>query len=252
MGLRELFRRRRPASDENKRANGSLPPGASGSVVGLLRSRKTHPELLGFIEDSLKVFGDNPVPKIIQQTLAEGLHAEAQAMASIWLSYIGEPAIPYLIKLLGDHNYGLAVFAAKVLADIEGSLPYVIRALKSEDPNTRLHAAGSLQSFGPEVVKAVPDLCEFIKSEIVDSGGKIPEAAGIAAGTLGRIGKAALPMVVDLLKNDIANVRIVAASAMLRIGKPALPKLIEARSKEKDKNVFVVLQLTIDKIGEVK
>lgn len=221
-----------------------------------LEKAKGHPELVDFIENRLKQFGDHPTPKIIQWILTDGLTGEAQTVGSILLSYIGEPTIPHLIELLGHDNDRLAMFAAKTLSAIEGSLPYVKKALKSDDPKTRLHAAGALQGFGYEAIEAIPDLCDLITFEIIDHGNiepkTIPEAAGIAAGALGRLGEAALPMVRELLNTDDANIRLVAVSALLRIGKPALPLLIEAQSKEKDQLVFRALQDTINNIRRVE
>ena len=53
-------------------------------------------------------------------------------------------------------------------------------------------------------MQVIPDLCEFIQSEIIASGEtefeKIPGAAGIAAGALGRLSKAELPIGIDLLR----------------------------------------------------
>jgi HEAT repeat protein len=212
--------------------------------------------LIKRIEDGINKFGDNPVPKIIQQLLKEGLTAEAQTMGSIWLSYIGEPAIPHLITLLGHDNNTLAMFAAKTLAVVEGSLPHLKKALMSDDPKIRIHAAGSLQFFGANGKELIPDLCNLIKREVGDQAETIPrritEAAGNAAGALGRMGEAALTMVGSLLESDNPNIRFVAVSALLRIGKPALPLLIEARAREKDQLVFVALQNTINKIEEVE
>lgn len=221
-----------------------------------LEEMKKHPELVGIIEDGLKKFGDDPLPKIIQELVAGGLTVEAQTGSAILLSQIGEPAIPHLIKLLGHDNYTLAAFAAKTLAMIEGSLPYVIKALKSEDPNTRLHAAGSLQYIGSENIQVIPDICEFIKSEIINSGEteleKIPESVGIATAALGKMGKAAFPIVSDLLSNNNIMIRIAAVLALERIGRSALPLLIEARSKEKDQLVFTALQDTIRRIEKAE
>jgi hypothetical protein len=218
----------------------------------LMEEMKKNPEIVRFFEDSFKELGDDPAAKIIRKLAAEGSNRDAQIMAGIMLSYIGEPAIPHLTKLLGDDNHTLAMFAAKTLPMIEGSLPHMKKALQSENPRMRLNAAGSLQFFGPKAVQLIPDLCELIAQEIIeaaDTGAeKISEVASIAAGSLGKLGEMALPMLGELLKNDNVNIRLVALSAMLSIGKPALPLLFESKAKEKDKLVLTALEDVIERI----
>ena len=218
------------------------------------KEKDMNPELDKFIGESLEKLGDNPIPVIIEQLVAEGITVDGQTWSAILLGYIGEPAIPYMIELLGGENYNLAEFAAKTLAGIEGTLHYVISALKSDDSKTRLHAAGSLQFFGPEASQAIPDLCDLIKREILESEDskedEFPMAAGVASGALGRIGAAAIPATNCLLRNDNPKIRIVAVSAMLRIGKPALPLLREAHACEKDPRVSAALKVAINDVAK--
>jgi len=223
------------------------PGGNAGS--DFIKMLREHPELVEHIENSLKKLGENPIPKIIQLVITEGFTNDALAMGSIWLSYIGKPAIPHLVNLLGHENNNLAMFASKTLSSIEGSLPHIRNALKSKNFHTRLHAAGSLQSFGSKAVDAIPDLYELIRSEIIESGeteaGKMSQVASIAASALGKIGKPALARIRDLMENDNVNVRLSAICATIEVGKPALPILLERRGKEKNQFVFAALEHTI-------
>lgn len=215
---------------------------------------KKHPELANELESALKKVGDDPVPRIIHRVIAGGQSLEEKTMASLLIIHVGEPAIPHLIDLLGHEDPAMGQFAACTLAGIEGSLTHVKRALNSQNPRVRLHAAGSLQYFGIEARQLIPELRDFIKREIADGGkadsDEMPEAAGLAASALGRIGDLALPMFGELLKDDNVNVRLAAVSGLWRMGRPALPLLIEARSREKDPLVFTGLQKTIDAISE--
>ena len=232
---------------------GSKAPEGS-PLSNFMAAMKTEPKLTEFVEKTLQEFGDDPIPKIIEWMVAQGLTEDAQAMGAICMAYIGIPAIPALVDLLGNDEYKLGMVAAKTLAGIEGSLPALREALKSENAKVRLHAAGALQFSGPKAVEAAPDLGALIEKEIADGGevetGKVSKVADIATSALGKIGEAALPVIGDLLKSDNANVRIAAVCASLPCGKSALPLLVEARAKEKDPLVFVGLQNTIAKIGE--
>lgn len=236
----KLFGRQKSSMDKKQNSN------------ELIEKIKEYSEAEEFIKAGIKNFGDNPVPKIIQQVVSEGFNAETQTMCCIWLCYIGEPAIPHLIACLGDSNYKLAAFAAKTLADMKESLPYLIKALKSENPNTRLHSAGALQFYGPKAVEAIPELCELIKFEINKSGEvdprNIPEAANNAAGALGKMGEAALNMISQLLKENNVNIRLCAVAALSRIGKPAIDLLRAVETEEKDKLILLAIQNTINRI----
>ena len=228
----------------------------SSDMDDFLKNVKKHPEVEDIIKNSIKDFGADPVPKIIQQTISEGVSRESQIMSSMLLSYIGEPAIPSLVECLGGNNDNLAMFAAKTLANIEGSIPILIKSLKNENPKTRYHAAGAFQFCGKKAIEAIPDLCELIKFEIYESGttdpAKIPDAAENAAGALGKMDDAAIPCLRDLLKENNANIRLCAVSALLRIGKPALNLLNESKEKENDKLVLTALEDTINRIENAK
>jgi len=249
--LKRIFHKASSRETEKaKKAFGKFPP--ENFSRAFMQEMHKHPEIVQFIEDSLREFGDNPVPKIIKNLVADGCREEAMVMGSIWLSYIGEAAIPQLIPLLGNDNYRLAMFAAKTLSGIEGSLSHIRKAMKSENPAIRLHAVGALQFFGPEAVEVMPDLSDFIKSEIIKSGkqetGNIPEAAGIAAGALGKIGETAIPVAADLLGSNNANIRLAGVAVLSRIGKSGISLLQEALKKERDQLLVKAIQGTINSL----
>jgi|GEM_PF-3756573 len=77
---------------------------------------------------------------------------------------IGEPAIPFLIKAMGDERLGVRGGVAWTLIEI-GSVVVipVIEALKNENPEVRFYAAGVLQMLKDE--RAVEPLIKILKED---------------------------------------------------------------------------------------
>ncbi len=150
-----------------------------------------------------------------------------------------------LEEALDDPSLRVRAEAAESLAEQgEAAIPALIKALRSHDWTVRRNAARGLRRHGKKAAKAIPDLIEllgastFLRLAAADTLGAMgPRAADTApalvkalarsgryaqdniADTLGRIGTAALPAILDALRSRDKRVRAGAARALGRIKK---------------------------------
>jgi HEAT repeat protein len=120
------------------------------------------------------------------------------------------------------------------------------RGLKVRDDYVREAAARVLGDIGPEAEAAVPILQEQLK--VRDYHGKVQSAT---ANALAKIGAAAVPALIEVLKDKDASARLAAASALGKLGpaaKDAAPVLTQAL-KENNLPAHVVAQV-LRKIGQ--
>jgi HEAT repeat protein len=105
------------------------------------------------------------------------------------------------------------------------AVPFLMEALADKDGLVRYRASVALACIGPKAAEAIPLLCKILKDHSENDVNR-----GIAANALGRIGKASLPSLLDLLKEKDWEVKSHAAQALRYLGpeaKPALPALLE-------------------------
>lgn len=108
---------------------------------------------------------------------------------------------------------------------------------KNEDKNLRRHAAEALGEIGD--ASAVPALAEALKDK---------DIRGSAIEALVKIGKPAVPALIEALKNENKDVRWIAATALGDRGDAsAIPTLIEALEEEK----HWVRQITIEALVKI-
>jgi len=106
-----------------------------------------------------------------------------------------------------------------------------IHALKDKHISVRSRAAYALGEIGADAGVAVPALIKILKDD--------EEARSWVAKSLGRIGKPAVPVLIEALNNEEKEVRQAAVYALKIIGpdaKAAVPALIESLDDE-DKEV---------------
>ena len=184
-------------------------------------------------------------------------------------------AIPALTELRKEHNYSVSMAAARALWSIKSwskerpptyngrtleqlaamaestdrrmrwqaamdlrlagsaAAPILTELLKGDDHDIQRIAASNLACIGPETKAAIPLLIELFKVQNTDAPN---DARGAAAEALGKIGPAAIPALMPLLKKESAA-RGAAASALGGMGaeaKTAVPALTELLKDEDD------------------
>ncbi len=136
----------------------------------------------------------NPLLTLRIHSLIRSLHREGNIEHQInSLSEIGEPAMPYLVKALGDSGR-LGENAVRIfLAMGEPALPHLGEALKSEKPELRYNAIRALVKMG---IPAIPQLIH------ASCRGPSIGARADSADALVGMGEAALPQLLASLEDS--------------------------------------------------
>jgi len=151
---------------------------------------------------------------------------------------IGEPAVPYLINILGNRDKDvvdrtMAATALGVIGDLKCLEPLTtIFRDKTEDEAFRQNAALALQCMGESAMK--PMILALTDS---DSDRQVSAARNLAS-----IGKPAIEDLTKALRNEDPNVRTFAAMALASSGDPhAIGKL---KSLEEDQDLDIRQTIT--------
>jgi HEAT repeat protein len=103
--------------------------------------------------------------------------------------------------------------AVLALADLAPRTPAAVRplidALSDRDDRVRWMAAAAMGRIGPAAAEAVAALIDALDDEVV---------GGQAAESLVKIGRAAVPALMELLQSGAPSQRLHAANALTRIG----------------------------------
>ena len=216
-----------------------------------LEPELTVPALIQALEDedqnvrahalvALVQIGPPAVPKLVEfltsrQDLAKASSANQKidqpyAYAALALMDIGAPAVSPLLEAVrsnysqGEGNAALFRYTSFILKEIgEPSVPTLIEFLKEDSgPNLRLLALLTLFEIGPDAREATPALAELLTGETQDFRQE-------AARVLAAIGPDAAPVIVNALKHEDAEIRILASDSLRYINtRDTLPDLIEA------------------------
>ncbi|PKK91632.1 MAG: hypothetical protein CVV64_02905 [Candidatus Wallbacteria bacterium HGW-Wallbacteria-1] len=155
--------------------------------------------------------------------LAESLkdpRPEVQKMAAQILSDIGPSALPNLLALLEDEQRNLYYEIESVIIKIgDSTVPFLIKLLNNEKSVIRGAAAQMLGKF--MVLPVVKPLI----GALADSSWNVRKAA---AGSLQRVGMAALPHLKSALNHPSENVRFWTTRILAAMGGEAVEPLIEA------------------------
>jgi HEAT repeat protein len=100
--------------------------------------------------------------------------------ASVELAKIGKPAVPALIKALGENDKYTKRYAARALRemgeDASDSIPALSKAIKDSDSQTREYAVESLGNMVNEAEQVIPVLKKATKDSDNDVKKKAKEA----------------------------------------------------------------------------
>jgi HEAT repeat protein len=172
---------------------------------------------------------------------------EVRGFALDALSKIGDAsldALPAIQKALAhDKSPLIRSLAAETIgsfgAKAKDAVPALVKALKDEDGNVQTRALHALGKIGPQVEGVRPALLAALAE---------PGLAGVAAASLARLGKDALPDLTSVLDGKDETARVHAVLALRVIGGEAIvPLLIKAL---KDSSAEVRSQ-AIDSLGRL-
>jgi HEAT repeat protein len=158
-----------------------------------------------------------------------------------------ETAVPALIGALerGMDSRSAAEALARLGPAAKRAVPSLRRALEEGAADARKFAAVALGCIGPDAAQATDALVKRLKDDYVD-------ARVAAARALVQIDPAnrnlAVPVLVASLADEKAFVREVVPDQLARMGKPAVPALIEALKSENPRVRCEVLRV-LGKIG---
>ena len=253
--------------------------GNKEDIRAALRTAELSEKLLAYLEDRLRVIRTIGPPKTHVQFVLDPLSEHLAGLRLVelyrnseekWRAFLHQAALmPGSLEAIKGFllavrdcceakgtEHGVPDFVAEELGKragldleilervrMERRVQQLIQNLRSFVSKDRLYASGSLRAIGPAAEAAVPALIEALKDE--DSN-----VRGSAADALGKIGPAAVPALIEALRDDDSDVRYTAA-ALARIGpaaEAAVPALIEAL-KHDDSIVRFNAAYALGKIG---
>jgi HEAT repeat protein len=181
--------------------------------------------------------GPQVILPLIDQVLKE-TDPMVRMQALTLVAEIGKPAVPSLIKLLGNEEsapWGCIALGA-IGADAADAIPALTKLLDAaHQPKLRLEAAMALSSIGPAAVTALPELKSILdkKDPVVMPG------AIFAIGRLGPAGKPAERQLRDIAEREDLFSRVIASWALCKLN-PENQKLLAD-------SVLVLVTALIDK-----
>ena len=168
------------------------------------------------------------------------------------LTEMGLRAVPALIEAEGDDNQTVCIGASKALQQIgPATVPFLIKALRHENPRIREIAARGLYGHAPNAQKAISALTDALQDSDAFVRKWIAVALEALAYHFGPILKVAVPGLSDLLKDEDWAVREWAAHALGSIGTvadAALPALQSALEDEEP----VVRQAAAEALSKIQ
>ncbi len=214
----------------------SYGPKVADRVVAELRAAKepwTYGNVLGGL-------GSAVLPQV--EALLDSEDRDVVLTAIVALRRIGPEAVstlPRLESILGDPELRDAVFEALTFMG-EPALPTLLRALECDDPETRATAAYTLASLGSKAARAVNPLIQAIQ----DEDQSVRWSAVRALGEIGSAARGAVPALIAALEDEDLMVPGSAADALGKIGpdaRAAIPALTKRIRKTADTHAAMAL-----------
>jgi HEAT repeat protein len=203
-----------------------------------------HPELLDALP--MLISGLESGDEVICRYAAEALlHLKADAVE----------ALEELADLLSHDDSELRRAVVRVLAvigpPVVDILANIIEALSDSDEVVRGEAALAIKNIGSDAEEAVTQLVELLtdEEEFIHNG-KVSEVRNAASEALGKIGLAAVPVLLDALREDRPEIRLIAIRTLARIG--SLPseviRNLEEALQDPDENVRAAARQALKRI----
>lgn len=156
-----------------------------------------------------------------------------------------KPLVPILTKMLADEQPELRITAAQAIARLgpiaKETVPALIANLKDPNQRVRLAVITALGNMREEAKSALPALQEGMK-------GPDAETADAIAQALVKIGPAAAPTVLELIKSGKVTQRPVLGDALALIGKESVESVVPGL-KDPDPNVREWSAYALSKLG---
>ncbi len=192
-----------------------------GAILNLLRdpdprARRMAVEFLELIEDA----ATPALPLLVTSLTDEDRYVRRSAARTI-ANIAPEKAalaVPGLANLLNDSDLNVRRAAAKTLAEMgplaQAAVPALAKAVVSGDPVARVDAMEALRSIGPDAGKAaVPQLIEALRNP----DPRVKSQAAKVLGSFKGVAAAAIPGLQHALGDDMQEVRDSASQAILEI-----------------------------------
>jgi HEAT repeat protein len=204
--------------DENNRVNAMLALGnAGGEVVAPLAAVLQDEDFNVRFYSAWALGRIGPpaaaaLPALLE--MRKDLIADVRRRAVYAIGRIKPPAatgLPVLIGMLGDEDPEVCTTAVEGLAGYgKEAVPALVKALGGDSAQVRRHCMRALAAIGPDAVAAMPALRPWLLQPGSD-------LQADAAAALARIGKPAIPVLVEALQTDPATLP---AQVVLGFGDP--------------------------------
>ncbi|MEW6742884.1 MAG: HEAT repeat domain-containing protein [Planctomycetota bacterium] len=229
--IETLERRERPGSAAAGASLGSAAEGDVETLRASLRSGRSEERVAAALAlGRLGAAAASSVPDLIGALDENNASLQEEALCA--LGRIGEaarPATQRVIELASSpdpHRRLAAVFAlGRVGVDATLAVPALRQALHDTESWVRRQAVYSLDAIGPAGSPAIPDLAALLTS----SKGALPVAR-----VLGKLGPAALPSLLELLRQGDTAAGCMVVETLHAMGMAVIPDLVRALSSEDD------------------
>jgi len=216
------------------RALGAVEPDAAVAVPALAAALEDgNAEIRSAAVNALGMMGPAAAPGI-PALVAASKRGDIRRRVFATMSEIGPAALPALITVVKDRDAsdrGHAVDAIGGMGpEAASALPELIKVLKDKDVGIRRSAVSAVARIGPDaVVAALPALSAALKDEDKKVRGNVVKALG----TIGPKAAGALSALSAVVKDeDDRRVRSGAVKVLGEIGAAAVPTLVEALKEE--------------------
>lgn len=160
---------------------------------------------------------------IAQLKSKDGKDLQAAKRALVKLGAPGVPALVEALEASKDHAFRLQAFEVieRLRSRAHDAVPALIKIMKSNETDDRVHAAYLLGGIGPAAKAAAPDMLEGLKSK--DASWR--RACAVSLGEIGADPDKVVGPIANALKDEDARVRQSAADGLYHIGPPAKPAI---------------------------